>query len=205
MLRTLRSLLWVTALLAVLATGGAYLYRWYVLQRADEWALELDGRPAPPFTLTDQRGQKISLDHLSGQVTLVTFVYTSCPDTCPLTLRKLIAARQLVPASAQGRVRIVAITVDPDRDTVERIAQYLRANGFTELTFLTGARSELEPVWSAFAVAVQHQPRQNGEYEILHTAVTYVLDREGRLAFLVRDEALEPGRLASLLERLAAS
>jgi cytochrome oxidase Cu insertion factor (SCO1/SenC/PrrC family) len=88
---------------------------------------------------------------------------------------------------------------------VDRIAQYVKANGLDSLLFLTGTPQALEPVWSGFAITVEQVPERGRQPTLLHTPVTYVLDQEGRLAFLVRDEALEPDRLADLLERLAAS
>ncbi|MCX7622201.1 MAG: SCO family protein [Thermomicrobium sp.] len=205
MLRTFRTVLWALAIAAAIATAGAYLFRWYAAHREAEWALELDGRPAPAFALTDQTGRTVKLDDLTGHVTVVTFVYTSCPDTCPLTLRRLVAVRQRLPAELRDRVRIVAVTVDPERDTVARIGQYAVANGFQDVLFLTGDRRSLEPVWAGFAVAAERSGGTGNSYEVLHTAVTYVLDREGRLVFLVRDEALEPERFATLLERLLTS
>jgi len=92
--RTLRTVSWVVALLAVLATGAGYLYRWYQAQQADAWALELDGRPAPSFTLTSHLGQPVRLDELTGRITVVTFAHTSCPDVCPLTLQSIAAAHR---------------------------------------------------------------------------------------------------------------
>ncbi|MCX2727624.1 SCO family protein [Thermomicrobium sp. 4228-Ro] len=205
MLRLLRTVLWVVALVSLLATGAGHLYRWYQAQQSDSWALELDGRPAPSFTLTDHRRQTVSLEDFTGRITVVTFVFTSCPETCPLTLHKLATAHRELPPDLRQQVQLVAITVDPEHDTVDRMAQYVEANGLDNILFLTGARQALEPVWSGFAITVEQVPAASGQVTLLHTPVTYVLDQEGRLAFLVRDEALDPDRFAGLLERLAAS
>ncbi|WP_448576059.1 SCO family protein [Thermomicrobium sp.] len=202
-LRRLRLLLWILALSAVGTSAGIAWYRWYAAHHTDSWALELDGRPAPAFRLLDQDGRLVSLDSLDGDLFVVTFAYTTCPDTCPLTLRRLVAAHQRLPTSLRDRVRLLAITVDPERDTPERIRHYVVVNGFdSSLRFLTGERAALEPVWSSFGLAVMRQPLPHGQYDVQHTAVTYILDRNGSLRYLIRDEALEPARLADLLERL---
>ncbi|GBD20695.1 SCO1 protein [bacterium HR28] len=205
MLRRIRITLWVLAIVALIGTGGVYAVRWYQAQRAIEWALELDGRPAPDFTLLDQTGQAVRFSRLEGHAFIVTFVYTSCPDTCPLTLQKLVATYQRLPQNVRNQVHIIAITVDPERDTPTRVQQYLQANGFeNQIIYLTGDPSALEPVWADFAIAVVRQPLADGQYEVAHTTVSYILDSERRIRYLIRDEALDPERLAGLLERLVA-
>jgi protein SCO1/2 len=202
-LRRLRLLLWILALSALGTNAGIAWYRWYAALHTDAWALELDGRPAPAFQLLDQDGRLVSLDSLDGDLFVVTFAYTTCPDTCPLTLRRLIAAHQRLPVTLRDRIRLLAVTVDPERDTPERVRQYVVANGFDpSLRFLTGDRAALEPVWSGFGIAVIRHPLSHGQYEVQHTAVTYILDRHGSLRYLIRDEALEPARITELLERL---
>ena len=202
-LRRLRLLLWILALSAVGTSAGIAWYRWYAALHRDTWALELDGRPAPAFQLLDQDGRLVSLDSLEGDLFVVTFAYTTCPDTCPLTLRRLVAAHQRLPETLRDRIRLLAVTVDPERDTPEQVRHYVVANGFDpSLRFLTGERATLESVWSGFGIAVIRHPLPHGQYEVRHTAVTYVLDRNGSLRYLIRDEALEPARLAELLERL---
>ncbi|MFN3337513.1 MAG: SCO family protein, partial [Thermomicrobium sp.] len=159
MLRRIRITLWILAIAALIGTGGVYAVRWYQAQRTIEWALELDGRPAPDFTLLDQTGQAVRFSRLEGHWFIVTFVYTSCPDTCPLTLRKLVATYQQLPQNVRNQVRIIAITVDPERDTPTRVQQYLQANGFgNHILYFTGDRSAVEPVWAAFAIAAVPQP-----------------------------------------------
>jgi len=202
-LRRLRLLLWILALSALGTSAGIAWYRWYIAQHTDTWALELDGRPAPAFQLLDQDGRLVSLDALEGDLFVVTFAYTTCPDTCPVTLRRLVTAYQRLPETLRDRIQLLAVTVDPERDTPDRLRQYAVANGFDpSLRFLTGDRAALEPVWSGFGIAVVRHPLPQGQYEVQHTAVTYILDRSGSLRYLIRDEALEPARLAELLERL---
>lgn len=205
MLRRIRNTLWILACVALVSTGVLYAVRWYQAQRALEWALELDGRSAPDFTLLDQTGQMVHLSSLEGHAFIVTFVYTSCPDTCPLTLRKLVAAYQRLPQNTRSQVQIIAITVDPERDTPARVQQYLTLNGFRDhILYLTGDPQTLESVWADFAIAVMRQPLADGQYEVAHTTVSYILDSERRIRYLIRDEALDPERLAGLLERLVA-
>jgi len=170
--RTLRTVSWVVALLAVLATGAGYLYRWYQARQADAWALELDGRPAPSFTLASHLGQPVCLVELTGRIIVVTFVYTSCPDVCPLTIHTIAAAHRKLPPNMLEQVQLVAITVDSEHDTVERIAQYVATNNLERFLFLTGDRARLERGWTGFAIGVERRPGASAQETVLHTPVT---------------------------------
>ncbi|HSR41858.1 MAG TPA: SCO family protein [Longimicrobiales bacterium] len=105
--------------------------------------------PAPTARLTDHRGREVELPGDFEGVTVVFFGYTSCPDVCPLTLAELARVADRLPADLARRFRTVLVTVDPARDTPERLADYL-ARFDTSFVGLTGTEEELEQVASAW-------------------------------------------------------
>lgn len=168
----------VGGILAVLLT----LVGWQVLSRPYTFQGSLIEPPikAPDIELIDQDGHPFRLsDHL-GKVVLVFFGYTNCPDVCPLTLSdfKLIKADL---GEHTDQVSYVFVTVDPERDTQERLKAYL-ANFDPSFVGLTGSLSELESVWKAYGVYQAKQDTGSAAgYLVDHTARTYAIDKNGDL------------------------
>lgn len=135
---------------------------------------------APEIALIDQDGKPFRLsDHL-GKVVLVFYGYTNCPDVCPLTLSdfKLIKAEL---GEQADQVTFVFITVDPERDTQDRLKAYL-SNFDSTFTGLTGNIEALENVWKAYGVYKAKQETGSAAgYLVDHTARTYAIDKEGNL------------------------
>lgn len=134
----------------------------------------------PDFTLTDQYGQPFRLSDQRGQVVLLFFGYTSCPDVCPTTLGTWRRVHQALGDDAD-RVRFVFVTVDPERDTTERLG--LHVNAFNpDFVGLTGTPAELEAVYDLFGV-IHEKDTSSGSalgYLVNHTATTFVVDPDGR-------------------------
>ena len=143
--------------------------------------------PAPPFELTNQFGQTTSLAQLKGKVVVLTFLYSNCPDACPLLISKI---QQPVTelGSPTDEVTLVAITVDPERDTVERLREYTASLAF-DWQYLTGAPAQVKAVWDNYGIYVENpeekltsaaQKLAGGEgYEVIHTTVVILIDKEG--------------------------
>ncbi len=159
-----------------------------------EGALRPPGIPPADFRLTDQEGRETTLADVRGEVTIVTFLYTTCEDTCPLALQQIRGALD----DLDRDVPVLVFAVDPPRDTPERARRFVEEQRMTgRVRFLTGPRAELAKVWRAYGV----RPQGDG-FE--HTAHVVVLDREGvqRIGFPVEkltSEALAHDVL--LLER----
>ena len=137
---------------------------------------ELDPpQPTPNFTLTDQSGQKVSMADQRGKVVLVTFLYTNCPDVCPLITQNLNQALQMLGAKRDD-VRVLAVSVDPEGDTPEAVSKYAKAHHLLpEFHYLIGTRDELTKVWKNFDVAaVASDPEL-----VDHTAYTMLVDSSG--------------------------
>ena len=114
---------------------------------------ELTARaPATSFTLTNQFSRSVSLDDYRGKVVLLTFLYTNCPDICPLTASNIREAYELLESDAE-EFAMVAISVDPERDTVEEALAFSQHWQMADRwDFLTGQRAELERIWRAYYI-----------------------------------------------------
>ncbi len=157
---------------------------------------------APSFTLISHLGEPISSSDFRTQVLAVFFGYTSCPDVCPLTLSHLSQAFQEMEEGG-NRVQVLFISVDPGRDTPERLSQYLGAFHPSFLG-LTGSEDDIRPVADAFGVFFARNG-EGAEYTVDHTARTFVLDPSGRivLTFPITATPQEMARdLALLLEEI---
>ena len=135
---------------------------------------------APQFILTDIDGQPFQLSDLDGQVVIMFFGYTSCPDVCPVTLTDFLRIRSQLGREAEN-VSFVFVTVDPERDTPERLKKYL-TNFDPAIIGLTGELDELEPVWSSYGVYQAKSEEVNDEFYLVdHSSRIYVIDADGNL------------------------
>lgn len=135
--------------------------------------------------LTGQDGQPHALSDWRGKVVLVFFGFTQCPDVCPTTLAEMAEVmKKLGPRADQ--VQVLFISVDPERDTPELLAQYVPVFD-ARFMGLVGTPAQTVDVAKAFKVFYMKVPgKEPGSYSVDHTAGSYVLDREGRLRLFVR-------------------
>jgi protein SCO1/2 len=134
----------------------------------------------PDFVLTDENGELFRLRDQRGNVVLLFFGYTACPDVCPTTLAIWRQVHEALGEDA-ARVRFAFVTVDPERDTAERLG--LHVNAFNpDFVGLTGAPEALAPVYETFDVYFEKDESSGSAlgYLISHTATTFVLDPEGQ-------------------------
>jgi protein SCO1/2 len=133
---------------------------------------------APPLSLRDYTGRQVSLSKLRGKAVLVTFVYTHCPDVCPVIVANLAAAQRRLGLEAR-QVRIVAVTVDPWRDTPSGVRSFLAARGaLGRIDYLLGTPRELHRVWKAWDVGVSVDTKHALPG---HTAIVYGISATGKL------------------------
>jgi protein SCO1/2 len=135
--------------------------------------------PAPEFTLISQDGARVSLGDFRGKVVAVTFIFTSCPDTCPLLTAKMAQVQDELGSEFGTKIAFVSITVDPERDTPEVLKQYAQnfdAN-LAGWTFLTGDPVVLHEVERSYGVFAAKELDGNVD----HTFLTSIVDREGTL------------------------
>jgi len=134
-----------------------------------------------PFELIDQHGETVTHEDLKGKPHLMYFGFGYCPDVCPLDMQRLGAA--LAKADPGGDFfRPVFITVDPERDTVERLKLYAQSNGFAKgLITLTGSQAKIDQAKAAYKVYAQKRPDpvSAAEYTFDHSNFIYLMDKEG--------------------------
>jgi len=143
----------------------------------------MGGDAAPGFALTDQFGDQVALAGQRDKVVVLTFLYTNCPDVCPLTAAWLRQVHDQLGDDAAA-VTFLAVSVDPDGDTAEATTEFSERFGMLERwSFLTGTRAQLEPVWKAYYVGVLPDTEHDGVAHdplVTHTAPIYVINQDGR-------------------------
>ncbi len=132
---------------------------------------------APSFTLTNQAGRKFQFNAASGKFVLVTFVYTTCPDVCPLFSAHFAGIQRALDGEKQENYLLLSISTDPKRDTPAKMKTYAEAfkANVKHWQFLTGSYKDLSEVWKNFGVNV----KDHGNGQIQHTNLTTLIDPKG--------------------------
>lgn len=179
--------------LAILA-GCAQPYTF----RGTEFAGE---KSAPNFTLTGANGQPVSLSDFRDKVVVLYFGYTFCPDVCPTTLSDMKQVMQMLGNKADD-VQFIMISVDPERDSPEKLAEYV-ANFDPRFIGLTGTPEDVLAAATPYGVIFEkHEGSAATGYLVDHTATLNVIDKNGRLRLLFPFDA-DPKDIASDLKQLA--
>jgi protein SCO1 len=162
--------------------------------------------PAADFTLTTHTGARLSLRDLRGKVVAVTFMYTTCSDTCPLLTEKLAGLQGRLGADFGRKVFFASVTVDPERDTPEALKRYAEAHRAHSAgwAFLTGTPAEIRDVERQYGVF----SRKNARGDVDHTFLTSLIDGDGVLRVQYLGVRFDPNEmlrdLKSLLRELRA-
>ncbi len=131
-----------------------------------------------PFQLTDQNGKAVTDKSLKGKPTLIFFGYTHCPDVCPTSLFEISEVLRAMGKDAD-KVNAVFISVDPERDTPATMKDYLSSFD-PHLEGLSGDPAETAKVITSYRVYAKKVPTKDGDYTMDHTALIYLMDRDGR-------------------------
>jgi len=131
-----------------------------------------------PFQLTDQNGKAVTDKNLKGKPTLIFFGYTHCPDVCPTSLFEISEVLRAMGKDAD-KVNAVFISVDPERDTPATMKEYLSSFD-PHLEGLSGDPAETAKVITSYRVYAKKVPTKDGDYTMDHTALIYLMDRDGR-------------------------
>lgn len=155
------------------------------------------------FTLDGPRGT-VSLRDFRGKLVLLQFGYTYCPDICPTSLALLAQALDALTPEERARVQALFVSVDPERDDVARLAEYT-AFFHSGILGLTGPLPRLAELTSRYgAVFARVESASAGGYVIDHTALTYLVDAEGRLVASL-PHATPPEQLAAEIRKYSPS
>ena len=175
MTRTIR----VLALAAAFLAGAAALAAIAVVlwPRGGEMAVS-PSAVGGPFKLTDQNGRTVTEADFKGKPFLVFFGFTHCPDVCPTALFDMSEAFRRLGPDAE-KLSALFITVDPERDTPEKLKEYLQSF-HPRIVALTGTRADIDAVTKAYKAYAKKVPLDGGEYTMDHSAIVYLMDREGR-------------------------
>jgi protein SCO1/2 len=131
-----------------------------------------------PFQLTDQAGQTVTEKSMQGHPTLIFFGFTHCPDVCPTTLFEISEVLRVMGKDADS-VNAYYISVDPERDTAAAMKDYLSSFD-PRLKGLVGNSEEIAKVLSEYRVYAKKVPLKDGDYTMDHTALIYLMDRDGK-------------------------
>jgi protein SCO1/2 len=158
--------------------------------------------PAPAFTLTAQDGRRLSLNELRAKVVVVTFIYASCADSCPLLTAKMATLQDDLGADFGPKVFFVSITVDPERDTPEVLTRYAQAHGanLSGWAFLTGTPDEIRGVARQYGIYYKKQAAG----DVDHTFLTSLVDQSGTLRVQYLGIRFNPDELLRDLQSLLA-
>lgn len=138
---------------------------------------------ATNFTLTSHMGQPVSLSDFKGQLVMLYFGYTTCPDVCPTTLAELKQARQAL-GKRSDEVQVLMVTVDPERDTVPVLADYM-THFDPSFIGLTGTPEEIAEIATYYGIFYERKESESAlGYLVDHTATVMVVDRDGYLRMI---------------------
>ncbi len=172
---------WLAAVLALIAlvAAGVMGARFLVpgpTGSAQQGAVPIGG----PFRLTDQNGKAVTDQDYRGRFMLIYFGYTFCPDICPLGLQTIAQALDELPPELQDQIVPIFITIDPARDTVAVMKDYV-AGFHPRLIGLTGSEAEIDQAVRAYRVYASKAATTaaDGSYLVDHSTFTFLMDRNG--------------------------
>ena len=180
----------------VALVAGALVFTYVSISRQ---GVAADAPYGTPFTLVDQNGKSFASSELAGKPYALFFGYTHCPDVCPTTLYELASHQQEIEKEG-GDFRIVFVTVDPARDTSGILKDYVEAVS-PQIVALTGDQADIAKTakgWGAF----YRKSGKGDDYLMDHTATTFLIDGDGRLAGTIA-YGEDPKTVTAKLERLA--
>lgn len=138
--------------------------------------------PAFNFQLVNQNNDLVLMEDFRGQVVMMTFIYTHCPEACPLVAAHFKTVQnELIEAVNRGNLTQILITTDPENDTPERLLRYTQAFN-AQWQFLTGDLDVLKEVWDNYDIYWEIKERSK-EVVVFHSYKTYLIDQEGRIRY----------------------
>jgi protein SCO1/2 len=159
--------------------------------------------PAPALSLRNYLGQPVNIDSYRGKAVLVTFLYTNCPDVCPLITSNLRVAQNLMGPKVAAKAQIIAVSVDPKGDTPKAVASFLAHHEMTgRMQYLVGSAHELARAWKAWGVGSEADAQQ--PQFINHSGLIYGITASGKRTTLY-SSTFKPADVAHDVPLLAAN
>src|SRR5512138_2741705 len=173
--RLVRILAMAAALLAgAAALAGITIVLW---PRGSEVAVS-PSAVGGPFSLTDQNGRTVTEADFKGKPFLVFFGFTHCPEICPTALFEMSEVFRRLGPDAE-KVSAIFISVDPARDTPEKLKDYLQSF-HARISGLTGSQADIDAVTKAYKAYAKRVPLEGDDYTMDHSAIVYLMDKNGR-------------------------
>jgi protein SCO1 len=150
-----------------------------------KYAGSLASPPAPefPLSLRNYKGQPVNIDQYKGKAVLLTFLYTHCPDVCPIIASNLAVALNKLGAAEAAKVQVIAVSVDPRGDTPAAVATFLQRHDMTgRMQYLIGSAKELGSVWKAWGVGAEQDAQQ--PQLVNHSGLVYGISAQGKVTTL---------------------
>jgi protein SCO1/2 len=145
-------------------------------------AVAKPAKPVPPLQLEDSVGHPVNIDDYRGKAVLVTFIYTHCPDVCPIIVGNLHTAQAKLGPEAKN-LQIIAVSVDPKGDTPKTVNAFLKDHQMTgRMEYLVGSRAQLERTWKAWGIA-SRVPKSNPDL-VEHSAEIFGISGSGKVTTL---------------------
>ena len=152
-------------------------------------------KQAPSLALRNYLGQHVNIAQYHGKALLVTFLYTHCPDVCPLITANLRVAQNLMGAKTAAKTQIIAVSVDPHGDTPRTVAAFLKVHEMTgRMQYLIGSPKELGQTWQTWGVGSEKDASQP-EF-INHSALVYGISASGELKTVYVGSSFKPSEVA---------
>lgn len=197
------------AILVLAAASGWGLFAYYYAKYVPEtYYGKVYQKHAPEFSLVGHNGNRISLEDLRDKIVLISWGYTNCPDVCPMTLSKLSKVMEQLGEDAD-QVEVLFVTVDPERDTPERMKSYVP---FFNEKFIgvTGTRAEIDRVASDYNVTIVKHEAVYGRsetdtwdrYLMTHTNTVHLVDKDGNLLLSYPHYKLDVEGITSDIKKL---
>jgi protein SCO1/2 len=181
---------------AASTTAGSGRYEGQALSRPES---------APALSLHNYLGTPVNIRSYRGRAVLVTFLYTHCPDVCPLIASHLHTALLEMPAAERRRLQIIAVSVDPRGDTPASVRQFLAAHEMTgQMQYLIGSATALRVVWRAWGIASAAAASASNPELVAHTALVYGITAQGKIRVIYQAN-FEPTAIVHDAALLASS
>lgn len=159
--------------------------------------------PPLAFELVNENGKTVSAQAYRGQVTLLFFGFTHCPDVCPTTLAQLAAATNELGEKAQDELRVLFVSVDPSRDDPKTLRDYTAVFG-PEFVGLTGDKAALDALTRRYRVTYGYGDKDaEGNYDVSHSSAVFAFTRDGEAQLLIRGSDPRPAVVDDLRRLLA--
>ena len=176
--RSVRLALWIAAAGALVGAGAVVLGVWPIQEPPRSRVVGGVADVGGPFRLMSHRGEAVSDVDLRGKPYLLFFGFTHCPDICPTTLAELTRRLEQLGPDAE-KLRTLFVTVDPERDTQQDLAEYMTSFD-PRIVALRGDRAQTEEIVRVFKATVRRVPLKDGGYTMDHNVIVYMMDAQGR-------------------------